>query len=541
MALGEQFPVIRIEVDQRLTLETGADGQLQDDASVATEITYFDRVGNFYILEGVLTFSGSVAAATGDSESGSQHRVSPISCRLPFALRIPVKGQPNFLDVNTRIGEWGVKPAGPGQLQLLAELLIQGLNGQNGYSFYCGDQEVSVPPQYATSEAAVQEADAAAAGHGSARSGMQPQQQADKGYNEREWMIEAKEKQDEPDSLVFQPDSGWLEQLQSALQQPAAAVRSGEQPADDSQPVDRPPADGEQLGNEERLVDRAASESEPTVAPVREEEVYQFEALADELSVEEDTPLSAEAAWAGCAAEAAESAAEPATASAEGEATGAAAPEVEAAAAEPVASEQMAGPAVEQVAAPVEPAPAGPKISFGAKKEEVNGAPVKLSGLAYGSVTKEMGREEPAQAGAAEQANVQPTAQAVAKQTVTQETAVKAAAPQAGGAEAAVKEGAAEEAVEQVAEIQRDEDDAAASVVYDTAAEESATSLWGKWLQKESDEKYTLKFRIVQESESLDELANRYGTPVESLMRANGLTSEQIDAGQVLIIPGRRR
>jgi len=61
-------------------------------------------------------------------------------------------------------------------------------------------------------------------------------------------------------------------------------------------------------------------------------------------------------------------------------------------------------------------------------------------------------------------------------------------------------------------------------------------SIWGDIVfQQES--KATLKFRIVQEQDSLSDLAERYQTSVNELVRANKLTSQQVGAGQVLIIP----
>jgi LysM repeat protein len=42
---------------------------------------------------------------------------------------------------------------------------------------------------------------------------------------------------------------------------------------------------------------------------------------------------------------------------------------------------------------------------------------------------------------------------------------------------------------------------------------------------------------IVQPGDTLNEIATRFGTTAQAIMAANGLTSDVINVGQVLIIP----
>ena len=42
---------------------------------------------------------------------------------------------------------------------------------------------------------------------------------------------------------------------------------------------------------------------------------------------------------------------------------------------------------------------------------------------------------------------------------------------------------------------------------------------------------------VVQQGDTLNEIAQRFGTTAEAIKAANGLTSDTINVGQVLIIP----
>jgi stage VI sporulation protein D len=55
------------------------------------------------------------------------------------------------------------------------------------------------------------------------------------------------------------------------------------------------------------------------------------------------------------------------------------------------------------------------------------------------------------------------------------------------------------------------------------------------------ESKVTMKFRIVQEEDSLPDLAELYQTSVNDLVRVNNLQRQEVDRGQILYIPTRRR
>ncbi|SFU89202.1 LysM peptidoglycan-binding domain-containing protein [Alicyclobacillus macrosporangiidus] len=151
MSDTERAPVIRLNVDQEVFIPAVREGDRVEDATVATEVTSFDRVGDAYVLEGAIVFAGyltrpgtqtpaeedSFSLDFGDPAIG-QH----VHHRMPFVLRVPVKVQPRGLvNVASRITHWQLDVVGPGWVRVLADLSIVGLNGQQGYHFQCGAQE----------------------------------------------------------------------------------------------------------------------------------------------------------------------------------------------------------------------------------------------------------------------------------------------------------------------------------------------------------------------------------------------------------------
>jgi stage VI sporulation protein D len=73
-----------------------------------------------------------------------------------------------------------------------------------------------------------------------------------------------------------------------------------------------------------------------------------------------------------------------------------------------------------------------------------------------------------------------------------------------------------------------------------TPAESAHDSVWGNFL-RQKETKTTLKFRIVHEQDSLGELAEQYNTTPSELQRVNRLQRQEVEAGQILYIPTKRR
>ncbi|KEO82723.1 LysM peptidoglycan-binding domain-containing protein [Tumebacillus flagellatus] len=168
MAEAENKPSIRIHVDQQVTIEGVRGHEEVEDETVATEITGFDIEDDLYVLRGALSFAGFFRQEeAGDApipdaqddrdvfDAGAdvpEAPVLPFHHRLPFLLQVPVTAQEvhqresGSLYVNPKIGQWNVHVLGENTLHLRAELILQGLSGQEGYVFRCGTQEEGVKP-----------------------------------------------------------------------------------------------------------------------------------------------------------------------------------------------------------------------------------------------------------------------------------------------------------------------------------------------------------------------------------------------------------
>ena len=162
---AENKPMIRIHLDQQVTIDAVSGHEEVEDATVITEITGFDVEDELYVLRGALTFSGFLrmedASDTGielpdafddrdvfaTDEEMPEAPVMPFHHSLPFVLQVPVAAQQahqresGVLNVNPKIGQWNVHVLGEQTVHLRAELVIQGLSGQDGYVFRCGSQE----------------------------------------------------------------------------------------------------------------------------------------------------------------------------------------------------------------------------------------------------------------------------------------------------------------------------------------------------------------------------------------------------------------
>lgn len=152
MSEHHSAPHIRLQVDQEVFVEQVRNGDVIEDATVATEVTSFDRVGDAYVLEGAIVFAGymkrevergaSDKDATRDVSFEDEEVVEHIHHRMPFVLRVPVKSQPRgIVNVASRISSWNLEVMSAGWIRVLADLTVVGLNKNNGYHFECGAQE----------------------------------------------------------------------------------------------------------------------------------------------------------------------------------------------------------------------------------------------------------------------------------------------------------------------------------------------------------------------------------------------------------------
>lgn len=152
MADSVDTPVVRIIVEQELEQRDVTGVESVEDATIATEITGFDRVEQTYVLEGALVVSGFLQGNDAEeyeeenmdimeqSQEHGEESTIPVYYRLPFTLEVPVEGQSSYLNVTARVQDWDLQVTGENRVLVQADLVIDGLTSQAGYSFRCGDQ-----------------------------------------------------------------------------------------------------------------------------------------------------------------------------------------------------------------------------------------------------------------------------------------------------------------------------------------------------------------------------------------------------------------
>lgn len=143
-------PLIRLPVDQEVFVESIHNGDVVDDATVATEVVSFERDGDAYQLEGAIVFAGyvrkrqegkemeSFSIGTEDGEDDVIH----VHHRMPFSLRVPVSAQPSGLvNVKSRLSGFALHVSSDNWLNVQGSLEVHGLMGNEGFHFRCGAQE----------------------------------------------------------------------------------------------------------------------------------------------------------------------------------------------------------------------------------------------------------------------------------------------------------------------------------------------------------------------------------------------------------------
>ncbi|MDQ0188294.1 LysM peptidoglycan-binding domain-containing protein [Alicyclobacillus cycloheptanicus] len=151
----DRAPLIRLQIDQEIFQDAVREDDVIDDATVATEVTSFERVSDAYVLEGAIVFAGYIHRGTNGSTAssdaldalsmglGSHEQVEHLHHRLPFVLRVPVHAQPRgIVNVASRISSWQLAAVSEGWIRIVADLSIVGLSGSSGYHFQCGSQEI---------------------------------------------------------------------------------------------------------------------------------------------------------------------------------------------------------------------------------------------------------------------------------------------------------------------------------------------------------------------------------------------------------------
>lgn len=207
---------------------------------------------------------------------------------------------------------------------------------------------------------------------------------------------------------------------------------------------------------------------------------------------------------------------------------------------------------VQVIESPVAAKPSGPKLSVGGKSAVVEDAPIKLSALLGDSRARAEAPPAPEQA--MEQAPPAPPAPQAEMQTQEQvmivEEQVQVEVTEVKLSDLAHhKESSSHHKHHESSsshhhhhDHDHDHDQESASVYTGQKGNMKQTdSIWSDMLLVESGEKATMKFKIVHPEDNIHDLAEKYRTSVQDLLRANNLQDQTLEEGQVLYIPELNR
>ena len=73
---------------------------------------------------------------------------------------------------------------------------------------------------------------------------------------------------------------------------------------------------------------------------------------------------------------------------------------------------------------------------------------------------------------------------------------------------------------------------------FESGEDESKTE-WIRWLVQGKEENFVpIRMVIVQENETIDQVAGKYEVPADEIVKTNHLTTDQLEPGQILQVPG---
>jgi stage VI sporulation protein D len=509
----DRNPAIRIHIDQQIFIDAVRGMEEVEDATVVTEVVGFDRNDTHYVLDGALTFTGYIRSTEQQKELTAEElqgdigsffeedelTVQQIHCRMPFTLEVPITAQrTEFLNVLARVGTWNVSVLGPKWIHVRAELVINGLSGEAGYRFRCGTQEEGI-------------------------SSTQPFASAmNREVQEESWGAEPKSVDPElegayPFSMPFTTPFVTPSHPLSWDRQWPEPIRSSSKPAAE-EPVSQEHFDQQAI--EERVDDSALQPGEtgwerspvsPSMAEV-EEEIQEESVRSAEQSEPETEEPSQESSITFHFEEIAESSVlHP----------------------EPTFQLNIQGKSQQESDPFEQPSSVKPYGVLDIIQQRESSA--------VSRVTPD--RTEPESESQSFYVELSQEAEPIVP-VVVQETHVVQEVP-------VVQETPQELMIDTVAESSDTtdvelEEESSASVTVVTEKkrlnwDEERVYLWTELYPFLEDTFQTVKFRIVQENESMDRIAEAYRLTTLDLMRANHLQSEQIESGQLLYIPNRKR
>ncbi len=149
LAEQEERHAIELFIDQQVFMDSVHGNEKVAELSAHTEVTTFEYRGNDLFLEGNILFTAYLETDSEENPSQSSVQsddVQNLQHRMPFDVKVPVKFQPKgLLNVQVQIPDATLHVLGPGWTNIQAFLVIDGLSPAGGYVAHCGAQEAKVP------------------------------------------------------------------------------------------------------------------------------------------------------------------------------------------------------------------------------------------------------------------------------------------------------------------------------------------------------------------------------------------------------------
>ena len=482
--LGWRKP-IELFIDQQVLIDTVSGGEHVAEFSALTEVDTFEQRGEDLYLEGHILFSAFLDApaapelSAGPEQEEGAGGVRQIQHRMPFDLTLPVAAQgAGTLNVTVEVADAVLDVLGPGWIHIRALLTVDGLAAGGGYTAHCGAQEAVVAPAPPPPGASGDAADSAL------QASPEPAPGAGVSARPEAAGVRSAERAEPADG---RPPT--YERLFGA-----GAAAFGQAP---------PPAPGGGFAERESSLSAEGWKSQLEDADRALHGPFSPFRTGRATPAEEAAVLSAKDPEDGAVAhfhmegaEADANDAEPEQA--RGDAAG------------PDGTAATAGPGAEAETA------ARTEWNGGVTSPPSESEP--RSPLPPGSAQGEMGAREFADADGA-----------VAAFPLWQGGAAKTPAAASFAAESSSSSASAEEGVQ-----------TSYNAIPEAPVEMTAAEWFWKTMGVPAEEaRFTMKFRIVQEAETLEEIAQVYRVSAAELQRANQLRSDVVETGDLLYIPLR--
>jgi stage VI sporulation protein D len=140
---------VELYVDQQVFIDTVHGNERVVDVSAHTELSTFEQRGDSLYLEGNILFTSYLESMPLDAIDGgaNETHVEHVQHRMPFDLLVSVNAQvAGLLSVQVTVPDSSLDVLGPGWVHIRGNIHVDGLSAEGGYTAHCGAQEAIVSP-----------------------------------------------------------------------------------------------------------------------------------------------------------------------------------------------------------------------------------------------------------------------------------------------------------------------------------------------------------------------------------------------------------